>query len=175
MMAVPGHVDVASAKALGWAGSVTRVRVLGISVVCAYTVCWPTHLDRVAAGRPPCPDPGQLHCLFGDDEWLTDKPVLLQGLLVSGRSWRTGAADAAALTAFAPVAVRLPGRRCTREVMLEADLSGIGLLAANPDGTPRLVVPPGPYERPPHTRMQTVMTELVYDAAWAALQANPAA
>jgi hypothetical protein len=172
---VPARTDIASVEALGWAGSVVRIRVLGISVVCAYTVSWPTHLARVAAGQPPCPDPGQLHCHFGDAEWLGDKPVLLQGLLVSARSWRVAAADAAALTAFAPVAVRLPEQSCTPQVMLDADLSGIGLLAVDRDGADRLVVAPGPYDRPPHTRMQTVMSELVYDAAWAELQANSAA
>jgi len=161
--------DLASVEALGWAGPVTRITTIGISVVCTYTVKWPAHRARVAANRPPCPDPGQLHCLFGSDPWPTPAPVSLNGLLVSGRSWRSAAADAAALSAFAAVAVRLPEARCTAQVATDADLFGIGLLALGADGAEQLIVPPARHTPPPHTRMQTLMAELVYDTVWSQL------
>lgn len=89
-------------------------------------------------------------------------PAAAVGFFVRARSWRKGAADAAALSAFAAGTVVLH-REPSVEDLLDADVSGLGVAVADAGGF-RLLVAPVPHVPPRTTRMQRLVAEELYAA-----------
>lgn len=149
-------------SAVGWAGVAVPAVVAGVRAVAVVRVDEAEDRRRQAAGLLPAADPGLLGCMLALDELDERPPVETVGFLVRGRSWRSGAAAAAALSAFGAGTVVL-GRQPSAEDLLDADMSGLGVALADAAGT-RVLVPPAAHVPPRATRMQRLVAEELYAA-----------
>lgn len=152
----------AARAAVGWHGAAVRATVAGVPVVAVVSVDAAEAARRAGAGLLPAPDPGLLACMLEAGVLPERPPAAAAGFFVPARSWRSGAADAAALSAFASGTVVL-GREPSVEDLLDADLSGLGAAVVDADGF-RLLVSPTVHVPPRPTRMQRLVAEELYAA-----------
>lgn len=156
--------------AVGWQGRLVVARVAGVRAVAVVRVDGPEDERRRAMGLLPAADPGLLACMLGDGALSELPPLRPVGFLVRAGSWRSGAADAAALSAFAAGTVVL-GRAPSVEDLLDADMSGLGVAVVDDCGV-RLIVAPAAHVPPPATPMQRLVAEELYAAVLAGAPAS---
>jgi hypothetical protein len=163
-----GHelTDIACAL-LGWTRAVPiELEVLGVRLVVAARPQPDEIAVRLAAGPAPAADPWQLRLLLDDDPGFLTRPapVRLAGAIAVRHAWRPARTAAGVFTAFGPRAVLLPERRCTPRVLLEADLAGIGVLAARPGCRTERLVAAAPAPEVPRSHVHRLVEECVFHA-----------
>ncbi len=169
---MPGMPDIDLAvralPLLGWDGlGIVEARAWSARrlVVCALDPA--EHRRRQTESMLPAADPFLLRCLAAQDPRfvLAPPPVRIVGAIAVRRTWKAAIANLAGFAAFGALAAVLPAGAADRlEVAAEAPVHGIGVIAADPAGTVRLIHRAGAHTADARTWVHRLIEEIVYDA-----------
>jgi hypothetical protein len=164
----PGMLAVL--ECLNWGGrDLLTMRIMGESLIVAYSFDASEHEERLSSGRPPAVDPLLLRCVAAEDPTFLTRPapVHIEGAVAVRRTWTAARSALGVFAAFGARAAVLPeGQARSTRVIAEAAVTGVGLVVAA-GGEAKLVQPaeaPFPTQR---TWVHRAIEESVYDAALA--------
>ena len=174
---VPGMppIDLAARalSVLGWDGfSLVEARAWSTRrlIVCALDPA--EHRHRQAEKLLPVADPLLLRCVAAEDPgfMLARPPVRIAGAIAVRRTWKSAITNLAGFAAFGSLAAVLPSASADRiDVATEAPIQGVGVVAAEQNGTVRLVHHVGAHTIAKRTWVHRLIEEIVYDALLASL------
>ena len=174
---VPGMqpIDLAARalSVLGWDGfSLVEARAWSTRrlIVCALDPA--EHRHRQAEKLLPVADPLLLRCVAAEDPgfMLARPPVRIAGAIAVRRTWKSAITNLAGFAAFGSLAAVLPSASADRiDVATEAPIQGVGVVAAEQNGTVRLVHHVSAHTIAKRTWVHRLIEEIVYDALLASL------
>src|SRR4051794_16404471 len=147
-VATPGGRRRAALAALGWHPAVLVELVLFGARLLVGADPDPVEIHRrLALGLGPMTDPRSLrHRLDHDPDFAArPAPVRLVGALADRASWPAARGAIGLFTAFGPRAVLVPAAACTPVALIEAAVTGVGVLryagTAGQDAVTRIAMP----------------------------------
>jgi hypothetical protein len=155
-------------RAVGWdVGLAVELELFGVRLIVCAVLVRDEIARRNAEQLGPVTDPWLLRCHADLDQGFLSRPtpVEIVGALASRRGWAAAREAACTFTAFGPRVAVLPPKACRPAVLMEALVTGIGIVCW--DGcTASVLAAPGS----PPTGLRTHVHRLVEEIVWDALQ-----
>jgi hypothetical protein len=160
----------AAMTALGWAPAVrVEVALFGARMLIGADPDLAEITRRQHEDLPPAADAWRLRSRLDDDPSFGSRPppVRLVGAIAARSSWAAARSVAGLFTAFAPRAVLVPALACPAGALIEAAVTGMGVVVYDEGGVRLLAAAAGPV-RVRRSHVHRLVEERVWSAVTAA-------